>query len=165
MRNPLSAPGHPAARSPVRLSMRSGLPALVVALVVALQGAPLWAQDGEAAARINAASSPQAEVPWMSGGIGDEAREEMRRSASAYNVHVVFSARNGDYLANIPVTVTRRNGQKIHSAVSDGPLLYLKLPPGSYQIGAEIDGAWQNRRIEVVASGRTTKVMFVSRGE
>lgn len=145
--------------------MLSGLPTLVVALAIALQCAPLSAQDGDAAARFNATSAPQAEVPWMSGGIGDEAREEMRKSASAYNVHIVFSARNGDYLATIPVTVTRRNGQKIYSGSSEGPLLYLKLPPGSYQLAAEIDGVWQNRRIEAGTSGRATKVMFVSRGE
>lgn len=165
MRNSLLRPVDPAARRPVRLSMRSGLPTLVASFVVALQITPLGAQDDDTAARFNATSAPQAEVPWMSGGIGDEAREEMRKSASAYNVHVVFSARNGNYLAAIPVTVTRRNGQKIHSGVSEGPPLYLKLPPGSYQIAAEIDGVWQKRRIEALASGRPTKVMFVSRGE
>ncbi|WP_169259174.1 hypothetical protein [Aromatoleum diolicum] len=165
MSNPHSAFDTPAGHRPSRLSMHSGLLAPVVALVVALQCAPLWADEVDDAARFNATSAPQAEISWMSGGIGDEAREEMRKAARAYNVHIVFSARNGDYLATVPVTVTRRNGQKIYSGVSDGPLLYLKLPPGSYQLAAEIDGAWQSKRIEAGASGRATKVTFVSRGE
>lgn len=169
MRDSLSLPGDPAARRSAGRTARHGVPvfvtALVAALVLAAQGGPLWAQDSDAAARLNSTSAPQAEVPWISGGIGDEAREAMRKSASAYNVHVVFSARSGAYLAAIPVTVTRRNGQKIHSGVSEGPLLYLKLPPGSYQLAAEIDGVWQSRRIEAGTSGRATKVMFVSRGE
>lgn len=149
-------------RNSLSASMRSGL----LALFMALQGAPLSAEEADAAARFNAASAPQAEVPWMSGGIGDEAREEMRRAATAYNVQVIFSARNGDYLAAIPITVTRSNGQQVYSGVSEGPLFYLKLPRGSYKIAAEIDGGWQNKRIEAGASGgRPTKVTFVSRGE
>lgn len=165
MRKPQSEPGNAAALRPAHRFIRSALPALVVSLAVALHAAPLWAQDGEAAARLNATSSPQSEVPWMSGGIGDEAREEMRRSASAYNVHIVFSARNGDYLAAIPVTVAGRDGLKIHSGVSEGPLLYLKLSPGAYRVAAEIDGVWQTRRIEARASGPATRVVFVATAE
>lgn len=164
MRKPQSGPGNAAAPRPAHRFIRSGLPALVVCLAMALHAAPPWAQDVEAAARLNATSSPQSEVPWMSGGVGDEAREEMRRSASAYNVHIVFSARNGDYLAAIPVTVTGRDGHKIHSGVSEGPLLYLKLSPGAYRVAAEIDGVWQMRRIEARASGPATRVVFVATG-
>ena len=145
-------------RYPLRPAMRNGLLALVVVLQCGLLQA-------NAADDVAAAGATQAEIPWMSGGVGEEAREEMRMAASAYNVHVVFSARNGDYLADIPVTVTTRNGRKIYSGVSEGPLLYLKLSPGSYRIAARIDGAWQDKRIESGASGRTTKVTFVSRGE
>ena len=97
----------------------------------------------------------------MSGGIGDEARDEMRKSAAAYSVHLVFSDPQGSYLAAIPFTVTRLNGRELYSGVSAGPLLYLKLPPGSYQIAARFDGVWQSKRIRAGSSGEPAKVSFV----
>ncbi|MBS1199155.1 MAG: hypothetical protein H6R18_2940, partial [Proteobacteria bacterium] len=65
----------------------------------------------------------------------------------------------------IPFTVARQNGQKLHEGVSEGPLLYLKLRPGSYQIAAEIDGRWQSKSIRIGTSGSAAKMMFVSGSE
>lgn len=139
--------------------MRGGL----LALMVTLQCTPLWADEVENAARDNATSAPQAEIPWMSGGIGSEARDSMRKAAGSYNVHLEFAARNGGYLASIPVTVTGHDGRQVYAGTSAGPFLYLKLPFGPYRIAAELDGTWQTRRIHASASGRATQVMFVSR--
>jgi len=47
--------------------------------------------------------------------------------------------------------------------VTEGPLLYLKLPSGSYQIAVELDGAWQSKRIQTSTSGKATKVRFVAK--
>lgn len=141
--------------------MRSAL----LALIVVLQCTPLWAGELDDGARLNAASAPQAEIPWMSGGIGSGERDAMRKAARSYNVQLEFAARNGSYLASIPVTVARRDGQQVYAGISAGPLLYLQLPPGSYQITAELDGTRQTRRVEVSASRQAAQVMFVSRGE
>ena len=104
----------------------------------------------------------------MSGGIGDEALADMRKVAAAYNVHVVFSEQRGNYLASIPFTVARLaagNQQQIYSAVSDGPLLYLKLPPGSYQIAAQIDGVWQSQHVQAGTPGSSANVSFVAKAK
>jgi hypothetical protein len=114
--------------------MRSGL----LAAVVTLQCAALWAGEAVEASRHNAAATTQAGIPWMSGGIGYSARDAMRKAAQQYNVHLVFSARNGGYLAAIPVTVTRHDGQQVYAGISAGPLLYLQLPPGSYRVSAAV---------------------------
>lgn len=142
-------------------STRRGL----LALVVALQCLPLAAQEVGDVAKQNATSAPQAEIPWMSGGIGDEARDEMRKAAAAYSVHLVFSDREGSYLAGIPFTVSKVNGRELYSGVSAGPLLYLKLPPGSYQIAAKFDGVWHSKRIQAGTSGAPAKVSFVWNGK
>ena len=148
-------------RRPLRFSMLKGL----VALVAALQCAPLLADEVDDVARSNVTSTPQNEITAMSGGIGNDAREEMRKSAAGYNVHLVFSGRHGSYLAGIPFAVTRPNGQEIYSGVSEGPLLYLKLPRGSYRIAAKIDGVWQSKPVVAGASGRSTRMLFVAKGE
>ena len=144
-----------------RLRVKCGF----LALVAALQCAPLLADEVDEVASHNATSMPQEQVPWMSGGIGDEARDQMRKAAAAYNVHLVFSDRLGNYLADIPFSVARRDGRKIHSGVSEGPLLYLKLPPGAYRISAEMNGLWQSKRVQASASGTLAKTSFVAREE
>jgi len=139
--------------------------ALLASFVVALHGAPLFADEVSDVVNHNASGSTQGNIDWMSGGIGEDARDTMRSAANAYNVHVVFSDRRGGYLADVPFTVSRRDGRQLHAGTSPGPLLYLKLPPGAYQIAAELDGAWQSKRIQVAASARPARLAFVSRGE
>lgn len=148
-----------------RLFRRARPLALLASLVLMLNGAPLRADEVDDVVNHNAASSPQESISWMSGGIGDDARDTMRRAAGAYNVHLVFSDRQGHYLAEVPFTVTRRDGRQLHSGISPGPLLYLKLPPSSYRIAAEIDGAWQDKTIRAGTSARPAKMSFVAKGE
>lgn len=134
---------------------------MLAALCSALPASPALAAD----VRLTDQTPVNApvEIYWLSGGIGDESRDEMQQSAAAYNVHMLFTDRKGEYLADIPVTIATRKGQLLYSAVSEGPMLYLKLPPGSYLISAEIDGAWQKRNVQLDRSGRASRLQFVSR--
>lgn len=134
-------------------------------LLVTLQVVPIHAVEIGDVAKRNSVSAPQAELAWMSGGIGDEALEEMRQAAAAYSVHLIFSDRAGAYLADIPFAVSRLNGRELYSGVSAGPLLYLKLSPGSYQISAKFDGVWQQKRIRAGTAGNPARVSFVSAGK
>jgi len=142
-------------------TLRGGL----LALVVATCWVPVWAETGGQAARQDLASAPQEQIPWISGGVSDEARDEMRKAAPAYNVHLMFSNRQGSYLADIPFTVSKLNGRELYSGVSEGPLLYLNLPPGIYQIAVQLDGVWQNKRIRAGTSGYPARASFVGNGK
>lgn len=144
-------------RFPVRLVMAT--------LAVALQSSAVLAVDPENASKAKFEISQGADVSWLSGGVGDEAMSEMGALATAYNVQVLLTGRDGHYLAAIPFTVSRRNGQVMVSGVTEGPLLYVKLPAGRYQIAVEIDGVWQTRHVRASASGNTTKLRFVAKGE
>lgn len=97
----------------------------------------------------------------LSGGVGQDGQEEMQRVGKAYNVHVLFATRQGAYLADIPFTVTDQKGNQVAAATSDGPWLYLKLPPGSYQISAQLHGASQSRKVKVGAGGTPLSVSFL----
>lgn len=162
MTNPLTTFDMQIPQRPRRFSLHSGL----LALCIALPCAPLLAEAVGDVSRANTVSAPHEEFAWMSGGVGDEAREEMRKAAASYNVHVVFSEQRGSYLAGIPFTVTRvapGNERRLHSALSDGPLLYLKLPPGSYRIAAQIDGVWQTQQVQAGAAGSPARLSFVGK--
>lgn len=148
----------------LRLSMPHKLLVPVLAVVSILECPPLLAQEVDDAAKHNSISAPQAEYSWMSGGVGDDARREMRKAAVSYNLHLVFSGRDGNYLASIPFSV-RQNGREIYSGITEGPLLYLKLPAGAYQVSAEIDGIWQSKRIQVSPGNRPAKMMFVAKAQ
>jgi hypothetical protein len=134
----------------------------LLALAAVLACSSLVAGEIGDNARANASSAEAAAIPWMSGGIGEEARDEMRRHAADYNVQIVFSERDGSYLADVPFTVAGRDGRPLLSGVSEGPLLYLRLPAGSYHIAAQIDGAWQGRPIRAGSGGPAVRLRFVS---
>lgn len=137
----------------------------LLALVAALSCTSLAAAERGEPAGDNVRTAGAAAIPWMSGGIGDESRDAMRQAAADYNVLIVFSDRQGSYLADVPFTVAGRDGREILSGVSDGPLLHLRLPAASYRISAQLDGAWQNRQVRVGSPGQPTRLSFVGRGD
>lgn len=141
---------------------------VLLAVAVAATCVPLSATAAADVVGTTATSTSQSEASWTSGGVSEEGREEMRQVASRYNVHVMFSEQRGSYLAGIPFTVVRLASgkeQQIVSAVSEGPLLYLKLAPGAYRVAAEVDGVWQKQQVRVGAGGSPARVSFVFRGK
>ncbi|MBS1197151.1 MAG: hypothetical protein H6R18_936, partial [Proteobacteria bacterium] len=86
MRNHFPVLNTPIRHRSCRLALLSGM-----AIVAILQSSMLLADDSDQVAYSNNISAPQAAISWISGGIGDDARDEMRKAAAAYNVHIVFS--------------------------------------------------------------------------
>ena len=134
----------------------------LIAVMFALQCSPVLAVEVDDAAKSNVTSSPQEAIAWISGGVGDEAMAELHKVSTAYNVHLLLTGASGNYLAGVPFSISRK-GKVTVSGVTEGPLLYLKLPSGSYQIAVELDGAWQSKRIQTSTSGKATKVRFVAK--
>lgn len=132
---------------------------------IALQlGPPALAQDGNDLLRCGVPAIPAETVAWTSGGIGEADRARMNRAAADYNLQVVFSDRAGHYLADVPFSIEAQPAGRRYASVSDGPLLYIRLPPGRYRIGARLDGAWQARQIRIGAAARPVRIAFVTAG-
>ncbi len=161
MTHSLPAPSAPPHRLPARLRRQGGL----LALAAFLHGLPALANEAERMGTAEARSLPGESIAWMSGGVGAESRQELRGVAANYNVHLLFSGRRGAYLSGIPFTVARRDGRPLASGVSDGPMLYLQLPAGTYRIAVEMDGVWQTRSVQAGTAGRARRVSFVARSE
>ncbi|WP_153116778.1 hypothetical protein [Rhodocyclus tenuis] len=138
-------------------------------IFMVLYCSPVHAEDVAAAASANSRSSAQESYSWVSGGVGDEARTALQQQAGSYNVQVTFSERHGAYIAGVPFTISRVDGlvkqREAHAGTADGPLLYLRLPPGTYLIRAQIDGVWQSQRVNAPASGAPIKLSFIAVGE
>jgi hypothetical protein len=108
-------------------------------------------------------SSPQVRtyqgIPYLSGGIGEEERDTLRRLARDYNVQLIFAAKEGYYVSDVHVTIADERGSKVLEAVSEGPWFYTKLPSGKYTIRAQVNGQTQ-QRVAQVGQQKQTQLQF-----
>lgn len=148
-------------RSPCRMLVLTALFPATVQVVGAADSLPTSSPASPPANGVNGGEGNAQGVSILSGGIGSDDQEEMRRSAKSFNVHVLFATRQGAYLADIPFTVTDQKGKQVAAAVSEGPWLYLKLPPGTYQITANRHGASQSRQVKVASGAAPVSVNFL----
>jgi hypothetical protein len=91
----------------------------------------------------------QGNITFVSGGAGTEDRDALRQVESQYNLRLLFAARNGDYLANVAVTLSDARGNAVLDTISDGPIFYARVPPGRYRLTVSNQGQSQSRDISV----------------
>lgn len=85
---------------------------------------------------------------YVNGGVGQEGYKMMRRIASRFPLHIAFSeGKDGAYLAAIPVTITDRLGKPSFVLPEAGPLLYVRLPKGTYTVKATYMGVTQSGKV------------------
>ena len=92
----------------------------------------------------------------MSGGVGKDQADAMRAVASRYNVRLVLAeARkpSAAFLAAVPVTLTDAEGRVLLRIKTDGPFLFLHLPPGRYSVKAKVTGRTLSRSFAVKSKG------------
>jgi hypothetical protein len=94
-------------------------------------------------------------ISYISGGFGVEERENLRQQAEVDNLEVSFALRNKQYLGGANVLIKDSNENNIFQAASDGPLLYVKLPKGTYRIEATAEGRTLTQVAHVPDKGRT----------
>ena len=93
-------------------------------------------------------------IAYVSGGIGDEERDEIRSRERNFNLKLLFAERNGAYLGDVDVVLLNTKGDTVFNAESVGPFLLMQLPGGSYVIKASMNGQMQQRRLFITAKGR-----------
>ncbi|MGQ0443301.1 MAG: hypothetical protein ACT4OH_07660 [Methylophilaceae bacterium] len=87
-------------------------------------------------------------ISFVNGGIGEEQATNIRRIANHFSLHLLFSGGNeGGWLADVSVLILDGNRQTIFSKKQGGPLLYIDLPTGDYQIIGRYNGDRQSKRI------------------
>ena len=98
---------------------------------------------------------------YTNGGVGIDERQAMHLERGRYNLHLAFAhARSGEYLAGVTATIQRLGTSESPVRYEDsGPILYVKLAPGRYQIRAEYRGEGQRATV-AVGSRATDHVMY-----
>jgi hypothetical protein len=102
---------------------------------------------------VSAVTGPAVPGAVVCGGIGSGERAALEEQARGTNLALeFFIARRGDYLADVDFALTpldaRGEGRPM-DAVADGPLCYVKVPPGRYRIDAEFNGVRRSARATV----------------
>lgn len=104
----------------------------------------------------------QGAVPFVSGGVGEDERQAIKDLAPDYSLELLFATRGSpnEYLADVKVQIRDKDSKVVLDAVSDGPFLLAKLPPGKYSISADLDGVPKQQTIQV-SGGRPHRLVFV----
>lgn len=93
----------------------------------------------------------------MSGGVGEDEREAMRQEIAPFNLWLMFVEQGtGNYSAGVKVTLTDANASPVVDAVSDGPWLFVHVPPGRYTVRT---AGGREQPVVVGTNGRTVAVL------
>ena len=94
-----------------------------------------------------------ADVPYISGGVGVDSREELRAKESEYNLKIIVAATSGDYLADVKIVIDSARNERVLDATMDGPILLAKLTPGTYTVRATSDAQTQTKTVTIPPQG------------
>ena len=101
-----------------------------------------------------------AEVPYVSGGVGADSREELAAKEGEYNLKVVAAATSGDYLADVKLVIDSARNERVLDTTMEGPILLARLAPGTYTIRATSDAQAQAKTVTIPAQGGLRQVDF-----
>lgn len=87
-----------------------------------------------------AAESTPGEIPYVSGGIGEEELAVIQLVRNDFNLHLLFADKSGAYLSGVEVVITAAPDRRLLDIQDAGPFLFVRLPAGSYRIQARYAG-------------------------
>lgn len=107
-------------------------------------------------------------VRFRTGGVGEVEARAMREVRASYSLALTFAERFEDkdrFLAGILVEIRRPDGQDVLCAVSDGPFLFVDLPPGAYRVTATTGGGRaMQRAVNLGDAHRDVTFLWLSSG-
>jgi hypothetical protein len=90
-----------------------------------------------------------------SGGIGEASLAQMKAAEANYNLKLVFTLVEGNYIAGVDVSIVDAAGRTVLRHVAEGPVLLARLPPGRYALRADYEGVLRERSISIGQRLRT----------
>jgi enamine deaminase RidA (YjgF/YER057c/UK114 family) len=104
----------------------------------------------------------KAGVSYVSGGIGEDSVAELKAREKEFNLKLIFTLVEGNYLADVGVRVTDAAGKTVVDHVADGPFFLAKLPAGAYTVTASYGDKTQTRKVKVGGGLRTEYLRWPS---
>ncbi|WP_411386228.1 carboxypeptidase regulatory-like domain-containing protein [Pseudomonas sp. MPB03] len=98
-------------------------------------------------------------ITYLSGGIGEDEARAIEQ-AQGYNLHMTFAiGPENKYVPDVDVTVQKVSGEIVLTLSDTGPMVYVQLPPGKYNVVATRNGEARRDTAEV-GSGAARKLVF-----
>ena len=87
-------------------------------------------------------------LSFVNGGISQEQASEIRRNARNFSLQVLFTGGLvGGWLTDVSMMILDGNGQTVFWKKQSGPMLYINLPAGDYQVIGRYNGERQSKRL------------------
>ena len=99
-----------------------------------------------------AAQTPQQQngITYINGGVGQEEQTALKSQRADYNLLLTFASKqSGAYRSDVQLDITDAKGTNLLSVANAGPMLYAKLPPGTYRVSAAAEGKTFKRTVKV----------------
>ncbi|MDD0976213.1 carboxypeptidase regulatory-like domain-containing protein [Pseudomonas fontis] len=95
-------------------------------------------------------------IAYVQGGIGEDESRTLQQT-SGYNLHITLSSGvDNKYLSGVDLTVQSANGNPVLTLQDVGPLVYVKLPAGHYQVLASFEGEQSKQAVTVNSQAPAT---------
>lgn len=88
-------------------------------------------------------------ISYISGGIGLAEREYLVGQQDEFNLKLVFTLEEGNYVADVSVRVKDDSGRTLLEHRAPGPFFMAKLPAGRYTVSATYGGKTVEREARV----------------
>ncbi|TAL23462.1 MAG: carboxypeptidase regulatory-like domain-containing protein [Aquabacterium sp.] len=128
----------------------------LVAAVLAAVSLPAWAELP--AARDSGGTT------YVTGGISDDQSQAFKAAARQWPLAISLvqrSAHTNEYTASALVKIVDAQGRTVLDAQADGPFMLVRLPPGTYQVSADLNGHVLRRERVQIVDARPVKLDFV----
>lgn len=108
-------------------------------------------------------SQPQTEM--VSGGIGDSGMDTIATTQKNYNLKLIFSEPDGEYLADISAVIHDKKGNTVLDTHSVGPIVLVKLKPGTYTLSSTSGKETRTSKVVVHNTGISTYYIHLNDSE
>lgn len=99
------------------------------------------------------------EVAVLSGGVGESEQQALAAREQEFNLKLVFSLVQGNYVADVNVAVSDGKGRKVIERGDVGPFLLARLPAGEYDVLAARGATTVSRKVKVVSGKLRTEYL------
>jgi hypothetical protein len=106
----------------------------------------------------------QGSIAYVAGGIGSGEADAMRRVAASYPLTLELAAPGDgwrdEFIAGARVEIDDLGGRALLATRVDGPLLLVRLPPGSYALQVAWNGAVKRKNVTIASGERRQHIVF-----
>ena len=100
------------------------------------------------------------QISYQTGGVGQEELAELRQNASNYNTQFSFAnAADKAYLNNLQIRIVNDQDALVFEDNAVGPMLYLQLEPGTYELSATSNEVEKKLKFTVKKDAKVEEVI------